>query len=211
MNTGFLRTITGVYSRILAAAGCMVFASVLNAAVISADAPTTSVPSYLSDGSYLFGITVTLGADQFLLPVGITGAVNLQNWQFDLTFNNSVVQEVDPLDGSSGIYGARFTPGDANSLSFILAGFPLNSLGRVDGVAGDYPSLLNGPSGNGVLAYILFGFIPGQEANNPNFAIANATIQQLPEPGTLALLATNLMMLLGLARVAGRARRRVWV
>jgi len=189
---------------------CMLLAAPepAGAAVISAGTPTTTVPTYLSDGSYLFGITVTLGPDEFLLPVGITGAINLQNWQFDLLFDNTVVEEVDPLDGSSGIYGAEFTPGDANSLSFILGGFPLNGSGLVDDVAGSYPSLLNGPSGDGVLAYILFRFLEDQENNNPNFTIANAAVQQqVPEPGTLALLAAGL----GILFVTRRRLRRVRV
>jgi hypothetical protein len=112
--------------------------------VISAGTPTTTVPTHLTDGSYLFGITVTLGPDQFLLPVQVAGAVNLQSWQFDVTFDNTVVEEVDPFDGTSGIYGAEFVPGDANSLSFILGGFPFNALGLVDDVAGSHPSLLDG-------------------------------------------------------------------
>ena len=71
---------------------------------ITPGAPTTSVPTYLTDGSYLFGITVPpLSPDEFLLPVNIKGASNLQNWVFDLSFNNTVVQEVDPLDGTAGI------------------------------------------------------------------------------------------------------------
>ena len=165
----------------------------VEATVISPGAPTTTVPSYLSDGSYLFGITVALGADQFLLPVDISGAAGLQSWQFDLSFDNTVVQEVDPFDGTSGIYGARFTPGDPNSLSFILGGFPFNGLGLVDDVAGSYPSLPNGPSGNGTLAYILFEYLPGQQTNDPGFSVGNATVQQAPEPTTLALLAIGLL------------------
>ena len=165
----------------------------VEAAVISPGAPTTTVPSYLSDGSYLFGIIVMLGLDQFLLPVDISGAAGLQSWQFDLSFDNTVVQEVDPFDGTSGIYGARFTPGDPNSLSFILGGFPFNGLGLVDDVAGSYPSLPNGPSGNGTLAYILFEYLPGQQTNDPGFSVGNATVQQAPEPTTLALLAIGLL------------------
>jgi hypothetical protein len=141
----------------------------------------------------------------FLVPVEISGAANLQNWQFDLFFDNTVVEEVDPGDGSSGIYGAEFTPGDPNSVSFILSGFPFNSLGEVDTVAGAYPSLPSGPSGDGVLAFILFEFLPGHTTDNPSFSIHNAVVQELqvPEPGTLALLAGALMLL-----AAGRLARR---
>lgn len=177
--------------------------------LISTGTPPTSVPTYLSDGSYLFGITVTLGADQFLLPVEITGAAKLQNWQFDVTFDNTVVQEVDPFDGTAGIYGAEFTSGDANSLSFILGGFPFNALGLVDDVAGSYPSLVDGPSGDGVLAYILFEFLPGQQTNDPGFGIENPiTTQSVPEPATLALLAGGLAALLGVRRRTRRAEGR---
>jgi len=165
----------------------------VEATVILPGAPTTAVPSYLSDGSYLFGITVALGTDQFLLPVEISGATNLQNWGFDLSFDNTVVQEVDPGDGSSGIYGARFTPGDANSLSFILGGFPLNGIGQVLGVAGEYPSLLSRPSGDGPLAYLLFEYLPNQQTNDPAFSVDNVTFQQAPEPTTLALIAIGLL------------------
>jgi hypothetical protein len=138
--------------------------------------------------------SISIPVGTFLVPVQISGATNLQNWQFDLLFDNTVVEEVDPFDGSSGIYGAEFAPGDANSLSFILGGFPFNALGLVDDVAGSYPSLVDGPSGDGVLAYILFQFIAGQETNNPNFTIDNATVQQVPEPGTLVLLAAALLI-----------------
>jgi hypothetical protein len=104
-------------------------------------APTTSVPTYLSDGTYLFppGVTVALTGSQFLLPIQITGAIELQSWVFDLLFESTVVQEVDPLDGSAGIYGAEFISGDSASLSFILGGFPFNVFGSVSGIGGRIP------------------------------------------------------------------------
>ena len=178
-----------------ALAAVFLFTGGVNAAVISAGAPTTTVPTHLTDGSYLFGITVTLGPDQFLLPVEVTGAVNLQSWQFDVTFDNTVVEEVDPFDGTSGIYGAEFVLGDANSLSFILGGFPINGLGLVDDVAGFHPSLLDGVTGDGVLAYILFQYLPGQQTNDPGFGVDNVTTQQAPEPGSIALLVVALAAL----------------
>jgi hypothetical protein len=138
--------------------------------------------------------SISIPADTFLVPVQVSDALGLQNWQFDLAFDNTVVEVVDPIDGSSGIYGAEFTPGDPDSLSFILGGFPFNFLGLVDDVAGSYPSLLAGASGDGVLAYILFRFLAGQENNDPGFGIENATVQQAPEPGTLALLEAALLI-----------------
>jgi hypothetical protein len=135
----------------------------------------------------------------FLVPVDVSGAASLQTFQFDLLFNPTVVQVFDPFDGSSGIYGAEFVPGDTNTQSFILGGFPLNALGLVDDVAGSYPSLLDGVTGDGTLAYILFEFLPGQEANNPGFTVANPSVtelptQQVPEPNMLLLVGTLLIL-----------------
>lgn len=200
--------------RALAVASLMALtvSQVKAAPVIAIGTPITNnadVPTYLTDGSYLFGIMVPplVSPDDFLLPVDISGAADLQSWQFTLLFDSTVVQEVDPLDGSSGIYGAEFTPGDLSSLTFILSGFPLNAFGEVETVAGEYPSLLTGPSGDGVLAYVLFNFIPGQETNSPNFSIQSATIVSgAPEPTTLVLVASALA-LLGGRRLARREPR----
>jgi hypothetical protein len=166
--------------------------------IISPGTPTTTVPTYLTDGSYLFGITIPtpLAPGEFLLPIDISGAVNLQLWQFTLLFDNTVVQEVDPGDTTSGIYGAEFTDGDLNSLAFILGGFPFNFLGEVDSVAGSYPSLVTGPSGDGVLAFILFQCLDPQNCSNPGFSISGAqVVQGAPEPATLLLLASGLVLL----------------
>jgi hypothetical protein len=144
--------------------------------------PLNPVPAYLPPPP----------AGAFYVPIEISGVAGLQSWQFSLNFDSTVVQEVDPGDGSSGIYGAEFTPGDMNSLSFILGGFPLP--GVVDTVAGSYPSLPSGPSGDGVLADIVFEFLPFQDGNNPNFSITNSSVvEAVPEP------ATWVMMLMGFA------------
>lgn len=179
--------------------------------IISVGTPITTdadVPSYLTDGSYPFSTSIVpLATGEFLLPIDISGAVNLQFWQFTLSFDNTVVNEVDPLDGSSGIYGAEFTTGDLTTLSFILGGFPFNFLGEVDAVAGSYPSLLTGPAGDGPLAFILFQCLDPQNCSSPNFSITTTTVVQgAPEPATLVLLASGLA-LLGGRRLIRREQR----
>ncbi|HKA41020.1 MAG TPA: cohesin domain-containing protein [Burkholderiales bacterium] len=138
---------------------------------------------------------IAIPSGDFLVPIKITGAVDLQTFQFDLAYDPNVVQEVDPGDGSSGIYGAQFKPGDPNSESFILGGFPLTGL--VDDVAGSYPNPPFQVSGDGILAYILFSFVPGHETQPPGFAIGGVVIppQEVPAPSTLALLAAALLIL----------------
>ena len=73
----------------------------------------------------------------FLVPVQITGAFNLQSFQFDLVYEETVVQVV--LEPSPtlipGIFAAEFTPGEGNSLSNITSGFPFFP-GLVDDVFG---------------------------------------------------------------------------
>jgi hypothetical protein len=159
------------------------------AALIQAGTPITNnadVHTYLNDGfSYLpFPVDVVLGTDQFLLPVEITGAAGLQTFDFALNFNSAVVQVLS-IDYTQGVYGAEFTSGDLTTLSYILAGFPLT--GEVD-VGGSYPGLLSGPSGNGVLAFILFQYQTGQSGNDPGFGVSGTQVTQVPEPGSLALL-----------------------
>jgi hypothetical protein len=164
--------------------------------------PLNPAPSYLPSPT----------PPAFYVPVEISGTANLQNWQFSLNFDNTVVEVVDPGDGSSGIYGAEFTPGDVNSQSFILSGFPFNALGLVDTVAGSYPFLPNGPSGDRGLADILFEFLPGQAGDNPNFSITNAAVGPVPVPapeagsGPLGLLAALALLagLFAVNRVKGR-------
>src|SRR5215813_11711760 len=130
--------------------------------------------------------------DTFVVPVQITGALNLQLWQFDLTYDPAVVQVflLSSPSGIDGIFPAEFTPGNGNTLSNILGGFPFFP-GLVDDVAGLYPSLLNGVTGDGVLAYIVFERL---QEGDPGFAIENAVAEiGVPEPNTLALFAAALL------------------
>jgi hypothetical protein len=132
--------------------------------------------------------SISIPSGTFLVPIEVTGADGLDTWVFDLTFDPAVVEVVDLGDGTSGLYGAEFTPGSATSMSFILGGFPFNSIGLVDDVAGAYPFSLDGQTGHGVLAYILFRFHPGHENDDPTFTVpGNPT--PVPEPGTLGLIA----------------------
>ena len=180
-------------------AGFLLTAESAHASLITVGAfPATPSPS------------ISIPSGTFLVPIEIQGAMSLQSWNFDLLFDASVVEEVDPGDGSSGIYGADFKPGDDTTQSFILGGFPFNFLGQVSGVAGSYPdpSLLDGVTGDGVLAYILFDFLPDQEGGNPAFAIDNpSVVEAVPEPPSLLLLAAGLAIIATLRRLRRQSSR----
>ena len=161
-------------------------------------AALTSAPGYLSGP---FGTPITISSDQFLVPVIASGAVDLQYWQFDASFDPSVVNVVFPADGSSGIYGARFDAGMENTLSFILAGMPDNGSGTISAVSGMYPLLTTaGVSGNGTLAYLLFEFLPGAQGFDPHILVngngqLNDGGNQVAEPSTLILIFTAALLM----------------
>lgn len=171
----------------------------VHAAVISAGTPTTSVPSSLDDP--LGSLSLGLQPGQFLLPIEITGASGLQNWSFDLTFDGTVVA---PLDGGGlyfSVYQAEFSGADPTLSNIASSGLSLPGL--LEGIAG----FSSGVSGDGLLAFVLFEFLSGQETNDPGFGIDNPSIQQAPEPGTVTLLAAAVLMLGWLQRSRDRRSR----
>ena len=68
--------------------------------------PTTTVPSSLFDP--LGTLTSPLPANEFLLPIEITGASGLQDWSFDLNFTDGVVSPLDVGGLFQSVYQAEF-------------------------------------------------------------------------------------------------------
>jgi len=151
--------------------------------------PTTTVPSSLVDP---LGNLSPLSPGQFLLPIEITGAIGLQDWSFDLNFNDTVVSPADVGGLFQSVYQAEFNAAYPTASNITSSGLVdlLNPSG-LQGIAG----FSSGVSGDGLLAYVLFEFVPGQQDPFPEFSVSNVTTAQAPEPGTLALLAGALMLL----------------
>jgi hypothetical protein len=141
------------------------------------------------------------------VSVNITGALDLYAYQFSLLFNPAVLQATGSSDGSFLAGGGTvfFVPGAIN-----------NTTGSINFTAGSLLGQLPGVNGNGTLATLNFN-VTGLGASALNFAdgvlvnselgdlpsqFVNATVLAVPEPGTW------LMLGLGLAAVAGAARRR---
>ena len=159
--------------------------------------------------------------DTFLLPIAITGAVDVWSWQFDLAFDPAIVQAKAVREGPflSSMGTSIFGPGVID-----------NTTGLVSLVTGVYVDLPPNPSGDGVLATIEFvALAPGA----PAFQISNAFLNLLPvgfdvthgsfsvtgdppppttipEPTTLVALGTGLFLInarrLTYGRTGGRTR-----
>ena len=156
--------------------------SFANAVVFSVGPQIFTVPSYIGSGA--------LGTKQFFVPINVSGAVQLQDWQFNFSFDRMVVTQIEPFftPYSFGLYAAQFNPTDANSLSSpTSAGFSF-SAGLIEQIAG----FSQGANGNGPLVFLAFETL--QPGSDPGFAISNViATQPVPEPSTWALFAVGLI------------------
>jgi hypothetical protein len=180
------RSLTRMHARLLSfglgMAMLMLSASNAMAIIIVGGSPITIAPSY---------VDATIGLNQFLLPIEVTGAAGLQSWSFDLSFDPNVVQLADlgGITSFSGVYAAEFNDTQPVLSSILSSGFPFGGLQGVAGFSSDV-------TGDGLLAFIGFEYLPGQNAQHPGFEIGGVNVtQSVPEPTTAVLLAVGLLVL----------------
>jgi hypothetical protein len=172
-------------------------------------APVISVGTFIPPGPY--GPNTT-----FVVPIDITGAVELTSWQFSLSFDPADVQVntacdpttdtfCDPLFGP--VTEGPFFSSVATFPPFFDPGFILNGLGLLDAVAGAWQDPPPGPSGNGILAYVEFITTANGTGESPITVIGASTTSSAPEPTTLVLLASGLVVL-GSRRLIQRQQRK---
>lgn len=185
-----LRVLRSLFRTSLLAAVGLLSAGAIHAAVISPGTPTVSVPASLADP--FNSLAGGLQPGQFLLPIEIAGASGLQSWSFDLLFNDAVVTPLDAGGAYQWVYQAGFSATDPTVSDITSSGvLAVPPGGLLDTIAGQS----YGVSGDGLLAFVLFEYVQGQETINPGFHIDNPTVQQAPEPGTMMLLAGALLTL----------------
>ncbi len=147
----------------------------------------------------------------FVVPVQVTGAVNLINWQFDLFFDPTDFQintGCDPFTDSfcDLIFGpvteGPFTKGP---FSLFIPGVIDNIGGALTIVAGASGDAL-GSTGDGILAYVEFIKIGNGDSK---ITIGNVSTTSVPEPMSLLLLTGGLALLRGRGLIKRRGRTNV--
>lgn len=169
------------------------------AALITPGSPTTGVPATLHDP--LATLTDPLPAGRFLLPIEVSGASGLQDWAFDLGFDDAVVAPLDLGGLFQHAYQAEFSVTDPTLSDLTSSGLVLP--GALLGVAG----FSWGASGDGTLAYLLFEYRAGREGDDPGFVIDPPAPQPVPEPPLPWLLGAALMALAATRRGGPGAHR----
>jgi hypothetical protein len=144
------------------------------------------------------------GSTAFVVPVEITGAVQLTSWQFSLSFDPTDVQIntgcdpttdtfCDPLFGP--VTQGPFFSSLALFPPFFDPGFIFNGSGLLDAVAGAWQDPPPGPSGDGILAYVEFITTENGTGESAITVTGTSTTSSVPEPATLVLVASGLVLL----------------
>jgi MYXO-CTERM domain-containing protein len=187
------------------------------AMVLAAMSATQAMAATISVGPFVANAT-----DPFIVPVVITGAVNLQSFSFDVAYDPNSFQINTLCDAFSGdafcdvstgpiTLGTFYTDAATFPPLFVpgfvftdLSGNQIGSLQGVNGAWQDDPA--SAPSGDGTLAFIEFISVPGGSLTSP-ITVINASPSDpgtgtgtVPEPPLWALIGVGLYL-------AGRRRR----
>ena len=163
------------------------------------------------------GAPISIDATTLVVPIEITGGSNVTGWQFDLAYDPLDLQVNSACDPFSDVY-CSFLTGPVTEGNFFASGAPFNLLvpgfigldpatltqtGLLFGVNGTFGGFSPFPSGDGTLAFVEFSIVGNGNSIVTVNGSAVSDTTAVPEPGTLALLATG-MLLLHVVRRSGR-------
>lgn len=195
------------------------FVALAIAALAMLSPPRAAADAIISVGTYIppgpYGPSTT-----FVVPIEISGAVDLTFWQADLSYDAGDVQINTGCDPFSDPYCSLFTgpvtegpffgslsPFNVFNPGFIpLDGITLEQLGQLIAVNDSFGGALPGPAGDGILAYVEFITTATGTGTSPITVASASTTSSVPEPATLALFVGALILLCG-RRMAGREHR----
>ncbi len=181
------------------------FRTIVVAACLAAVVPRTEA-AIISVGPY-----TPSTSSPFVVPVVVTGAVNLASFTFDLAYdpasfriNTACDPFADPFcDFVTGpVTLGTFYSAVASFAPLFVPGFILlngsgGQTGLLDDVSGAWQDPGPAPSGAGVLAFIEFIAVPGGSPTSPIVVVGPAAV---PEPPVTALLVGAAMTLAALRR-----------
>jgi hypothetical protein len=171
-----------------------------------------------SAAAIVLGPRIDLSPTTFAVPINIIDGVAVESWQFDLTYDASDVQVNTSCDPFGGDPYCSLLTGPVTEGDFFASGAPFNLLipGFVDldpvtfaqtgflfGANGTFGGFQPLPSGDGTLAYVAFTIV----GDGSSDITVEGSVASVPEPGTLALFMTGLL-LPGAKRLRKRFRRR---
>lgn len=158
----------------------------------------------------------------FVVPIEIFGAVRLDAFTFDLSFNpaNLMINTAcDPFSGdvhcdlltgpvtqgsfytNSAMFPPLFVPG------FILLDGAGRQTGQLIAVNGAWQDPEPSPSGDGILAFVEFIAVAGGDPGSLITVVGPPSSTTVPEPTPLALMAVGLLAVMVQARDASGRRR----
>jgi hypothetical protein len=167
---------------------------------------TLVFPVHAQAATISVGTRIILSPTVFVVPIEISDAVEVISWEFDLTYDPTDVQVNTGCDSSGVDVYCSFLTGPVTEGAFFASGAPFNLLnpgfidldpttfeqtGLLFGVQGAFGGVPPFPSGAGVLAFVEFTLLG--DGTSP-IEVNGSAVSAVPEPGTLALLASGLLL-----------------
>lgn len=157
--------------------------------------------------------------DIFQVDVNVAGISNLYAFQFDLTFDPTLLSAVSVTEGAFLPSGGTtfFIPGTIDNVGGDISATADSLIGTIPGVSGDgtlaefeFTALAPGTSALSFANEILLDSYFDDITANTTFQDGSVTINapsSVPEPNTLVLLCTALLALGIVVRLRGKRRR----